>query len=196
MKFFLIIMILITRNFTGHGTGAAAIHFLIASPAVPEAILFHKAILMSGSGLSPWSLVGDPAHYAAVVANHVNCSVELPHQSLMKCLRDIPLSILLSTPIRPPDFGFAFGPSVDGVVIGEFWLKNIEGSKWKFLEIPDTGDANQAEQYDFGTMSGSETKRQMHYQNTLNIINSILLRKLAINKLSRLEWASTRRKFN
>lgn len=45
---------------------------------------------------------------------------------------------------------------------------------------------NQAEQYDFGTLSSSETKRQMHYQNTLNIINSVLLRKLAINKLSRL----------
>lgn len=108
--------------YVGHGTGAACIHFLIASSAVPEGMLFHRAILMSGSGLSPWSLVGDPAHYAAVVANHVNCSVELPHQGLMKCLRDTPLPILLSTPIRPPDFGFAFGPSVDGVVIGEFSL--------------------------------------------------------------------------
>lgn len=104
----------------GHGTGAACVHFLIASQAVPDGLLFHRAILMSGSGLAPWSLVGDPAHYAAIVAHHVNCSVDLPHQALMKCLRDVPLKSLLSTPIRMPEFGNAFGPSVDGVVIGEF----------------------------------------------------------------------------
>lgn len=103
----------------GHGTGAACVHFLIASQAVPDGLLFHRAILMSGSGLAPWSLVGDPAHYAAIVAHHVNCSVELPHQALMKCLREVPLNTLLSTPIRMPEFGNAFGPSVDGVVIGK-----------------------------------------------------------------------------
>lgn len=103
----------------GHGTGAACVHYLIASQAVPEALLFHRAMLMSGSGLAPWSLIGDPAHYAAIVANHVNCSGELPHQALLKCLRDVPLPNLLSAPFKDPEFGFAFGPSIDGVVIGE-----------------------------------------------------------------------------
>lgn len=32
----------------GHGSGAACVHYLIASQAVPERVLFHKAILMSG----------------------------------------------------------------------------------------------------------------------------------------------------
>lgn len=50
----------------------------------------------------------------------------------------------------------------------------------------DTGDSSQSEQYDFGSLNGGDPKRQQHYQNTLNIINSVLLRKLAINKLSRL----------
>jgi neuroligin len=63
--------------------------------------------------------VGDPAYYAAIVAHHVNCSVELPHQALMKCLRDVSLKSLLSTPIKAPEFHNAFGPSVDGVVIGK-----------------------------------------------------------------------------
>lgn len=81
---------------------------------------------MSGSGLSPWSLVGDPAHYAALVAHHVNCSVELPHQALMKCLREKTVSNLLSTPIRAPDFGYAFGPSVDGVVIGWYFFYGLD----------------------------------------------------------------------
>lgn len=35
----------------------------------------------------------------------------------MKCLREKTLDQLLSVPIRPPEFGFAFGPSIDGVVI-------------------------------------------------------------------------------
>lgn len=83
-------------------------------------LLFHRAILMSGSGLAPWSMVHDPAKYAAIVSHHVNCSPELPHAHLMKCLRERPLQAILSTPIRQPEFGNAFGPSIDGVVIGKF----------------------------------------------------------------------------
>lgn len=109
----------------GHGTGAACVHYLIASNAVQEGYLFHRAMLMSGSGLAPWSLVGDPAHYAAIVAHHVNCSVDLPHTALMKCLREVSLKSLLSTPIKSPEFGYAFGPSVDGVVIGERSKTNL-----------------------------------------------------------------------
>lgn len=84
----------------------------------------------TGTGLAPWSLVGDPAYYAAIVAHHVNCSVELPHQALMKCLRDVSLKSLLSTPIKAPEFHNAFGPSVDGVVIGK-----EENFHWIFTKL-------------------------------------------------------------
>lgn len=76
-------------------------------------------MLLSGSGLAPSSLVNDPAKYAAIISHHVNCSPDLPYSQLMKCLRERPLDALLSTPIRQPDFGNAFGPSIDGVVIGK-----------------------------------------------------------------------------
>lgn len=81
-------------------------------------------MLMSGSGLAPWSLVSDPAKYAAIISHHVNCSPDLAYSQLMKCLREQPVDTLLSTPIRQPDFGNAFGPSVDGVVIGKFNFDN------------------------------------------------------------------------
>lgn len=56
----------------------------------------------------------------------------------------------------------------------------------KPIIISDTGDQiNQQEPYDFGTSADGDMKRQKHYQNSLNIINSVLLRKLAKNKLSR-----------
>lgn len=45
----------------GHGTGAACVNFLLTSSAVPEGILFHRAVLMSGSALSPWALVHEPS---------------------------------------------------------------------------------------------------------------------------------------
>lgn len=80
-------------------------------------LLFNRAILMSGSGLAPWSLVSNPAKYAAIVAHHVNCASDLPNALLMKCLREKTLEQVLAVPIRQPDFGFAFGPSIDGVVI-------------------------------------------------------------------------------
>lgn len=72
---------------------------------------------MSGSGLAPWSLVSNPAKYAAIVAHYVHCAPDLPHAHFMKCLRDKPLEQLLKVPVPQPDFGYAFGPSIDGVVI-------------------------------------------------------------------------------
>ncbi|XP_049855482.1 neuroligin-2-like [Schistocerca gregaria] len=101
----------------GHGTGAACVHLLMTSSAVPDGMLFHRAVLMSGSALSPWALVESPARYAQQVARHANCSPELPHPSLLKCLRDRPLDVLMSAPVEAPQFSVAFGPSVDGVVV-------------------------------------------------------------------------------
>ncbi|XP_049537594.1 neuroligin-4, Y-linked [Anopheles darlingi] len=153
----------------GHGTGAACVHFLIASAAVPEGLLFHRAIMMSGSGLAPWSLVGEPAKFAAYVSHHVNCSPDLPHQLLLKCLRDKPLEEILSTSVRAPDFGNAFGPSVDGVVIDTGEIQQMDGTHYS----------------DYNGVPSVTKPSAAHIHNTLNTINAILLRKLAINKLSK-----------
>uniref|UniRef100_A0A8D9E0V9 Neuroligin-4, Y-linked n=1 Tax=Cacopsylla melanoneura TaxID=428564 RepID=A0A8D9E0V9_9HEMI len=101
----------------GHGTGAACVNFLMISPAVPDGLLFHRAILMSGSSLSPWALVRDPARYARQVAKHAACPIDLSHTELLRCLREKPLELLLSTPVLAPEFTTAFGPSIDGVII-------------------------------------------------------------------------------
>jgi hypothetical protein len=53
--------------------------------------LFHRAILMSGSGAAPWSLVEDPVHYAVKLAAALNCSLPANmlknHLQLVDCLR-------------------------------------------------------------------------------------------------------------
>lgn len=87
---------------------------------------------MSGSALSPWALVQEPSRYAAQVAIHANCSPELPHPHLLKCLREKPLEVLMSTPVIAPEFAFAFGPSVDGVVIDTGELPG----EWKCFLVP------------------------------------------------------------
>lgn len=38
-------------------------------------------------------------------------------QALLKCLRDVSLSELVSVPVKGLEFAPAFGPSIDGVVI-------------------------------------------------------------------------------
>ncbi|XP_045504959.1 neuroligin-4, Y-linked [Colias croceus] len=148
----------------GHGTGAACVHFLLTSLAVPEGLLFHRAILMSGSGLSPWSLVADPNKYAAIVATHANCSPDLTPPALLRCLRERPLETLLSAPVKAPDFSYAFGPSVDGVVI-------------------DTGDmmANPESGYDWQLTRALNGKPAT----AVNIINAVLMRESAVNQLTK-----------
>lgn len=89
---------------------------------------------MSGSALSPWALVQEPSRYAAQVAIHANCSPELPHPHLLKCLREKPLELLMSTPVIAPDFAFAFGPSVDGVVIDTGEPPGNKMITFKFLQ--------------------------------------------------------------
>ncbi|XP_075979895.1 neuroligin 3 isoform X2 [Anticarsia gemmatalis] len=150
----------------GHGTGAACVHFLLTSLAVPEGLLFHRAILMSGSGLSPWSLVADPSKYAAIVATHANCSPELTPPALLRCLRERPLEALLSAPVQAPDFAYAFGPSVDGVVIdtGDLLINPENGYEWG------------------GQMAHAPLGKQ---QNAINIINAVLMRKSAVAQLTK-----------
>ncbi|XP_050684649.1 neuroligin-1-like, partial [Leptidea sinapis] len=120
----------------GHGTGAACVHFLLTSLAVPEGLLFHRAILMSGSGLSPWALVAEPNKYAGKVAAHANCSPDLNPPDLLRCLRDRPLEMILSAPVKAPDFSYAFGPSVDGVVIdtGDMFSNPESGFEWQMAD--------------------------------------------------------------
>ncbi|XP_039765785.1 neuroligin-4, Y-linked [Pararge aegeria] len=148
----------------GHGTGAACVHFLLTSLAVPEGLLFHRAILMSGSGLSPWSLVADPNRYAELVATHANCSPDLTPPALLRCLRERPLEALLSAPVQAPDFSYAFGPSVDGVVIdtGDMLINPEPGYEWQVAHAPAGKGAT-----------------------AVNIINAVLMRKSAIAQLTK-----------
>ncbi|XP_068214004.1 neuroligin-1-like [Palaemon carinicauda] len=82
----------------GHGTGAACLNYLVISPAA-TAGLFKRAILMSGSALSPWALVLDPSGHALDVAIQLDCPVPNDHfrhyKNVLQCLRKRPLHDIL-----------------------------------------------------------------------------------------------------
>ena len=49
-------------------------------------VLFHRAILMSGSALSPWAMIPDPVHVTVRLAKALNCSMS-NDGVLLECLR-------------------------------------------------------------------------------------------------------------
>ncbi|XP_076065046.1 neuroligin-3-like [Oratosquilla oratoria] len=120
----------------GHGTGAACIHFLMSSTAVVPG-LFQRAILMSGSALSSWATVGTPTFYALQFGRALNCTTNFPIEvedfvpsdqqfdQMVNCLKEKPLEELQSVTVKAPQFLYAFGPSVDGIVIKQDYDREL-----------------------------------------------------------------------
>ncbi|XP_068213657.1 neuroligin-3-like [Palaemon carinicauda] len=123
----------------GHGTGAACLNYLIISPAASGAGLFKRAILMSGSALSPWASVRDPSGHAFDVATQLDCPVPNDlfrhYENLLQCLRKKPLHDILQVQLKTSKFQVAVGPSIDGVTIKPDW-KNHQSKMGKEGQTP------------------------------------------------------------
>ncbi|GFS78373.1 neuroligin-4, X-linked [Nephila pilipes] len=105
----------------GQGYGAACVNFLVLSPmskgsSLFPAGLFHRAIMMSGSALSPWAVARDANYYAQQIARTLGCPIDQP-ATLLECLRERSVADILRVQITVPMFLTGFGPTVDGIVI-------------------------------------------------------------------------------
>lgn len=132
----------------GHGTGAACVHFLMASVAVVPG-LFHRAILMSGSALSSWASVGSPTYYAMKYARALNCSGSLPFpgsedgptseqfDDMVNCLKERSLEELQSVKLGAPNYLYSFGPSIDGIVIKSDFGHSVRNRPEEFSKSYD-----------------------------------------------------------
>ncbi|CAL1265206.1 unnamed protein product [Larinioides sclopetarius] len=105
----------------GQGHGAACVNFLVLSPmskgsTLFPAGLFHRAIMMSGSALSPWAIARDANIYAQQIARTLGCPTSQP-ATLLECLRERSVSDILRVQITVPMFLTGFGPTIDGIVI-------------------------------------------------------------------------------
>ncbi|XP_068213927.1 neuroligin-4, X-linked-like [Palaemon carinicauda] len=123
----------------GHGTGAACLNYLVISPAATGAGLFKRAILVSGSALSPWASVRDPSGHAFDVATQLDCPVPndlfCHYENLFQCLRKRPLHDILQVQPKTSKFQVAVGPSIDGVTIKPDW-KNHQSKMGKEGRTP------------------------------------------------------------
>lgn len=86
-------------------------------------------MVLSGSALSSWALVEDPAYWAVRLARQFDCPVPedllSDHEKIVDCLREVPLSQLMKADIQTPAHLSAFGPSVDGVVIKQNFRQEL-----------------------------------------------------------------------
>lgn len=78
-------------------------------------VLFHRAILMSGTALSDWALAGAARQVTFQVAESLNCPMD--DEKLAACLRKKRLHEIMNVPAVTPAFVTRFGPIVDSVVI-------------------------------------------------------------------------------
>ncbi|XP_070388307.1 neuroligin-4, Y-linked-like isoform X2 [Dermacentor albipictus] len=107
------------RNVTilGHGHGAACVNFLMMSPMAKDNGLFQRAVMMSGSALSPWAIARDAVRYARHVGRALGCPESGTGAALGDCLRHRPVRELVDVPLAVPEHLSAFGPTVDGTVV-------------------------------------------------------------------------------
>ncbi|KAJ6217577.1 hypothetical protein RDWZM_008734 [Blomia tropicalis] len=105
------------RNVTimGYGHGAACVNFLMLSPMARG--LFQRAIMQSGSALSPWAIASDAMMHAKNLANTLGCGDSSNSNGILECLRHKSVLEITSVPLRVPTHLTAFGPVIDGIVI-------------------------------------------------------------------------------
>lgn len=107
----------------GDGAGAASVGMHLVSPLSVNKNFYHRAVIMSGSDMSPFAFVSpfwQPRQYAFDLAQRVGCSNEDTYL-MMSCLRNnatVPWQAILDAQkdINPIDgtLGIVWGPTQDG----------------------------------------------------------------------------------
>ncbi|XP_034471854.1 uncharacterized protein LOC117779690 [Drosophila innubila] len=99
----------------GYGTGAVLANILAVSPVASD--LIQRAVLISGTALSPWAIQKNPLFVKRRVAEQTGCHGDMLYDDLAPCLRTKSVAELLSVKIDHPRFLVGFAPFVDGTVI-------------------------------------------------------------------------------
>ncbi|GIY48882.1 neuroligin-1 [Caerostris extrusa] len=78
--------------------------------------LFRRAVMQSGSALSPWAIAHDALTYGHQVCETLNCPTK-ESAPMLDCMRQRPLDEIMKVQYMVPEHLSAFGPTVDGIVI-------------------------------------------------------------------------------
>jgi len=90
----------------GCDTGAALVNLLLTTSKASH--LFHRAVLLSGSALSPWALAQHPDALRSLVADKLKCRIA---GDIAPCLRNRSLTEILNVQLEHARFLCRFGPA-------------------------------------------------------------------------------------
>ncbi|XP_053661262.1 neuroligin-4, X-linked-like [Anopheles marshallii] len=101
----------------GHDTGAALANLVLISKSGKG--LVQRAILVSGSALSPWALIPDPDAVRLEVSQQMACHLvpgrngrKPSTEDITECLRDKPIEALMGVRLTSVRFMPSWGPSL------------------------------------------------------------------------------------
>ncbi|GFY40334.1 neuroligin-4, X-linked [Trichonephila inaurata madagascariensis] len=128
----------------GQGHGAACVNLLMLSPMAKG--LFHRAIMQSGSSLSPWAIARDAIAHTLHIARVLDCPAQ-HNTALVECLRKRDLQEIMDVEIQTPDYLSAFGPTVDGIVLPQDPAEIMERNSALFTQYDLLFGATRVESY-------------------------------------------------
>ncbi|XP_042209759.1 venom carboxylesterase-6-like isoform X1 [Homarus americanus] len=127
----------------GESAGAASAHMHVLSPKAKG--LFNRAILQSGSSLSPWALMDNHKQVAAKLGDLLGCSAadSLPSAidsyQLLSCLQQLPVDKLIFPPIPDPvgwnGWQTVFLPRVDGDILPDHPANLLRSGRYNKVDL-------------------------------------------------------------
>ncbi|XP_048746448.2 neuroligin-4, X-linked-like isoform X5 [Ostrea edulis] len=109
----------------GHGHGAALVNILMFSSLTEKGKYFQRAVIQSGSALSPWAVSYDAHSCAHWLARNVNCSSFTNDvEGLTKCLKSRSAHDLVNSSPGAPKYHSCMAPSPNPY--GEIFKNSVE----------------------------------------------------------------------
>ncbi|XP_045618969.2 carboxylic ester hydrolase [Procambarus clarkii] len=120
----------------GESAGSASVHYQILSPKSKG--LFSRAIMQSGSALSPWARGFKNQEATKDLAQTLGCPADQDSQVLLHCLQEVDarkLAASFQDYLQWFILPVVFGPRVDGDFIPEDPTKMILEGQYKMVDI-------------------------------------------------------------
>lgn len=157
--------------------------------------LFQRAIMQSGSALSPWAIAHDSIAHTLEIAKILDCPAQ-DNTALVECLRKIDLQDILNINVSAPDYLSTFGPTVDGIVLPADPSNIMERNAALFTQYDLMFGCTKVESYfQFSAMEekfGIDSERRDRVLRTLvrNVftyhLQEVCIRYAIINKISKI----------
>ncbi|XP_022343841.2 neuroligin-4, X-linked-like isoform X5 [Crassostrea virginica] len=167
----------------GHGHGAALVNILTFSSLTEQGKYFQRAVIQSGSALSPWAVSYDAHSCAQWLARNVNCSSFTNDiEGLTKCLRSRSAQDLVNSSPAAPKYHSCMAPSPNpyGEIFRAPVEKLMKESRNTFTSIPVIFGVTSSEAYMY--LKQKELTDGISEQRKSQIIRTFVLNNFQYNR--------------